>query len=143
MAIRSYKLGPGVLTLDPGADFDCSTQMTNVRVEWTESTTSEDAIPVLSGEEIAAEESADYTAKLSGTALQDLELAGLVQFTWDHMGEEIPFTFQPRSDTDRAVTGTVRVAPLNLGGDVSKTARPTSDFSWSCIGLPDLGDATP
>lgn len=143
MAIRSYKLGPGVLTLDPGADFDCSAQVTNCRVEWSENVSSEDAIPVLSGEEIAAEESAEYTAKLAGTMLQDLELAGVVAFTWDNAGIEVPFTFQPRSDVDRAVTGTVRIAPLNLGGDVSKTARPTSDFSWSCVGLPDFGDATP
>lgn len=139
--IRSYKLGPGTLVLDPGADFDCSAQLKNIRVEWSESTTSEDAIPVLSGEEIAAEESSEYTAKLAGNVLQDLEAAGMVAFTWDHKGEEIPFTFTPRTDAARIVTGVVRVGPLTLGGDVSKTARPDSDFSWSIVGDPLFADA--
>lgn len=138
MPIRTYKLGPGTLVLDPGADFDASTQLKNCRVEPSEQVDSEDAIPVLSGDEIAAEETATYTFKLSGSVLQDLEAAGFVAFTWDHMGETMPFTFIPRTDADRQVTGTVRVAPVTIGGDVK--SRPDSDFTWSCIGTPDFGD---
>lgn len=143
MAIRTYKLGPGTLVLNPGVagTFDCSTQLKNCRVEWSEQVETEDAIPVLSGEEIPAEETATYTAKLAGNVLQDLEEAGLVNYTWENMGTEVPFEFQPRSDVARSVTGTLRIGPLNLGGDVK--SRPESDFSWSIIGEPVYAPAAP
>lgn len=138
MTIRNYKLGPGTLTLNPGAAFEMNTQLSNARIEWSESVSSEDAVDVLSGEQLAGDEDATYTAKLAGNALQDLEATGLLAFTWEHMGEEIPFVFVPRTDVGAEVTGTVRVAPLNLGGDVK--SRPTSDFSWSCTGDLPVGD---
>lgn len=137
MAIRNYKMGPGVLTLNPGAPFEMNTQLTNARVEWSENVSTDDAIDALSGDQLQGNETADYTAKLAGTCVQDLEETGLLAFTWENMGVEMPFTFQPRDDALLTVTGTVRIAPLNLGGDVK--SRPTSDFSWSCVSdLPAL-----
>ncbi len=140
MTIRNYKLGPGTLTLNPGAAFEMNTQLKNARVEWSENVSSEDAVDVLSGEQLAGDEDASYTAKLAGNVLQDLEDTGLVAFTWENMGLEVPFTFTPRTDVGTAVSGTVRIVPLNLGGDVK--SRPESDFSWSCVGdLPELAFA--
>lgn len=133
MPIGSYKMGPGTLTL--GA-FDASCQITNMRVEPAENVTSTDAIPVLCGEELPAEESADYSFRLKGTLVQDLDAAGVCAYTWTNAGTEVAFEFVPNTVEARAVTGTVRVAPITIGGDVSKTARPTSDIDWAVIGEP-------
>lgn len=141
MAVRRYKLGPGTLELG-AVPFDASTQLKACSIQWSENVDSTDAVPMLSGDELPADENATYSAKLVGTAQQDLEAAGFVAWTWEHMGEEVAFTFQPRSDTARAVTGTVRVAPLDLGGDVK--AQPDSAISWSCVGeLPVFDDVAP
>lgn len=138
MAIKSYKLGPGELTFSAGAQV-ASAQITKTRVEADESVKSTDAIPVLNGEELAAQETASLTWKLSGTVIQDIDAAGLVAFSWDNAGDEVTFEFVPNTVEGRAVTGTVRIVPLGVGGDVGQ--RNTSDFTWSIIGTPALADA--
>ena len=140
MPISSYKMGPGTLTLGAAADLiDLSCQMTNLRVEPSETVKSTDAVPVLCGEELPAEESASYSFRMKGTLLQDLAAAGACDWTWEHRGEEHVFTFVPNTVAGRSITGTVRVAPIVIGGDVDKTKRPTSDIDWAVIGDPALG----
>src|SRR5687768_5234055 len=136
MAISSYKMGPGTLLFGAQA---ASAQVTKCTVEADEAVKSTDAIPVLSGEELPAQESASLTWKLSGTVIQDIDAAGLVAWSWSNAGEEEPFTFIPNTVEDRQVTGTVRVVPLALGGDVD--VRNTSDFTWAIIGTPVLAAA--
>jgi len=93
---------------------------------------------VLSGEELAAQESASLSYKLAGTVVQDIDAAGFTAYTWDNAGEEQPFAFVPNTAEDREVTGTVRLVPLTIGGDVK--LRNTADFSFSIIGTPTFGD---
>lgn len=138
MAISSFKLGPGTLTLGAGP-LDVSAQVTKGLIEWSEAVTNAEAIPVLSGEEIPAEEDATYTAKLSCTFVQDtLAAGGLIAYSWTNKGAEVPFRFVPNDALEREVTGDLRVHPINIGGDVR--ARNTSDVSFACIGDPILGD---
>lgn len=138
MTIQSYKLGPGSLTIGSGP-LDTSAQATAVTVEWEENVESTDTISVLSGEELTTEDDVTYRAKLTATFLQDeLGASGLVAYTWSNKGTEQPFTFVPNSSLDRQVTGTLRVVPLNIGGDVK--ARNSSDVTFSIIGDPVLGD---
>jgi len=140
MPIQTYKMGPGSLELGALADLlDVSCQMTNARVEPAENVTSTDAVDVLCGETLAAEESATYTFRLKGSLLQDLAAAGVCAWTWEHAGEEHPFSLVPNTDAAREVTGIVRVAPIVIGGEVSKTARPSSDIDWAIIGTPVFG----
>lgn len=138
MAVQSFKQGPGSLTFNAGAQV-ASAQVTKCAVEADESVKSTDAVPVLSGEELPAEETAALSWKLTGSVVQDIQAAGLVAFTWDHAGEEVTFAFVPNTVEDRQVSGTVRIVPLALGGDVG--ARNTSDLSWSIIGTPTLAAA--
>lgn len=141
MPIKRYTVGPGTLTLGGGGSaFDLSAQVTNCRVEWSESTSNVDPIAVLTGEETGADSTTSYSATLAGNLIQDLTVAGTVAYTWAHKGEELPFTFVPSTAEGRAVTGTVRVGPITLGGD-AKDKTPRSDFSWPCIGTPILGAA--
>jgi hypothetical protein len=137
MPIQSYKMFEGTLSLGAGGDLlDVSCQLTNCRVEPVEDVTSTDAVPVLCGEELPAEESVSFRFRLKGTLLQDIAAAGVCAWTWEHAGEEQPFVFVPNTDAARQVSGVARVAPIVIGGEVSKTKRPTSDIDWACIGTP-------
>lgn len=139
MAIKRFKMGPGTLELD-GTDH--SAQVTACRVAWSASSTTTEATPVLSGEEIDASTTSDYTATLTANLVQDLDAAGMVEWSWLHAGEDVPVTFIPATDKGRQVTGTVTVGPIDLGGDV-KDDRPRSDISWPFVGKPVLGAVGP
>jgi hypothetical protein len=53
----------------------------------------------------------------------------------------VAFTFVPSTSTDRAVTGTLRLVPITVGGDAG--TLPDSPVTWMIVGTPVLGDATP
>jgi hypothetical protein len=105
----------------------------------SENVESSDAVPVLSGEELPAEETASVSFVLNATLLQDLAAAGVVDYSWTNSGDEVAFVFIPNTVLDRQVAGTARVVPITIGGE-AKT-RPTSDISWACIGTPVFGAA--
>lgn len=143
MTINTYTLGPGKLVLGSGP-FNVQGQTRNCRVEWSENVTTRDAIPVLSGEEIAAGEAVTHSAVLAGTMLQDLIADGVVDWSWSQRGVEQDFVFVPNNTVDRAVKGVLKPVPLTLGGDVlgqqaAAGDPPTADFTWRCIGFPIFG----
>ncbi len=131
--IQSYKMNDGTLTLGD-APLDISCQLTNAQVNPTENVDTEDAVPVLCGDTLPSTSSADYSFTLSGTVLQDLNTAGVVDYTWQNMGQTVSFIFTPNNPLDATVTGNVRIVPLMIGGDVP--TRPTSDFEWVIDGIP-------
>ena len=134
MPIKSYKIQEGTLQLGTvGTSIDATAQVEEGTVSWSEDV--EDSRPTLSGEELAGE--AKYSATLSLKLIQDLEDGGLVDFTWDNKGVIVPFEFTPATATGRVITGSVRIAPMDVGGAV--TTRPSSDVEWACIGDPVLG----
>lgn len=135
MPIKSYKMGPGTLTIgEVGSPVDFTAQITKCVVSWKED--AEDNVPVLSGEELEGD--SNWSATLSGTVIQELSDGGIIEWTWTEKGNAHPFTFTPSTSAGKAVSGTVKVGPLDLGGDAKK--RPTSDFEWACVGEPTLGD---
>lgn len=143
MPTDSYKVGPGTLTLgtDPD-DAEFSMQITSCRVEPTENVDSGDDLNLLDGSTLDGEDNVSYDYVLAGTAVQDLATNGFVDYCWDNKGDEVAFVFVPNTARAASVTGTVRIAPVTIGGD-AKT-RPTSDFSFACIGEPVYApDATP
>lgn len=140
MAIKRFTMGPGTLTL--GELGDLAAQVTAMRIEWSVNESSSDDMPVLSGEVLIGEADVTYTATLAGNVVQDIDAAGLVEFSWTNKGDNVPFVFVPNTEKGREVTGTVRVDPITLGGDV-KDKAPRSDISWRCIGDPNLGNVTP
>ena len=148
MAIQSYRLGPGTLTLGTGP-LAVSGQITNCRVEAAETVTPGTAIPVLTGEELAASDKIEHTWTLAGTLLQDLLDAGVVDWSWTNKGTPQPFEFVPNTPLGRGVTGLTFPIPITIGGAVTGTPdKPgdpaTSDFSWRCkngVDEPVFGDA--
>ena len=135
MAVQSFTQGPGTFSVGSvGSPLDLTAQVTNLTVEFSEEV--DDSVPTLSGESLEGE--ATYPATLTGTLIQDLTDAGMFDYTWTNKGSIVPFTFTPSTAVGRSVTGQVRIAPLNLGGDVKK--KNTTDFTWTVIGDPVLGD---
>jgi hypothetical protein len=132
--VRSQVMGPGAFSIGAlETALDLTAQVTALTVQWSEDV--EDSVPTLSGEVLDG--AASYTAVLSGTLVQDLTDAGMFDYTWANKGTVVPFTFTPSTAAGRSVSGMVRVAPLDLGGDVKQ--KNTTDFEWSCIGEPALG----
>lgn len=130
-------LGPGTLTIgETGSLKDLSIQITAASVEWDVS--SEDSIPVLSGDEVAGD--VTYKAQLKGKILQDFDSAGIVAWSWTNKGLVLPTVFVPRKDGSLQVKGNVRISPFNIGGDVKKTND--SDIEMDFIGEPTISAYT-
>lgn len=136
----SHILGPGVFTIGSGP-LAVQAQLTNLRIEWSESVTSDDDRDFLDGTSELGVQTASYRATVSGTVQQDdLAAAGFVAWTWTNKGTEQDFTFVPNNDVDRQVSGVCVPVPVTIGGDVKK--KNTSDFTFRCPEDPVL-EATP
>ena len=134
MPIKSYKIDEGTLQLGSlGTAIDATAQVEEGALNWSEDVA--DSRPTLSGEELAGD--ANYTAVLALKLIQDMTDGGLVEFTWEHAGEILPFEFSPATATGRTITGNLRIKPLDVGGPVKTT--PSSDVEFQIIGMPVLG----
>jgi hypothetical protein len=135
MPVNSTKLGPGTLIFTIAATpIDASCQVSSATVAWSKN--KDDDVRMLCGD--VKPGATTYTAQLSGTIDQDLsDTAGIVFWTWDHRGEVAGFEYVPNSDAGATVTGDVLVDPLDVGGDTGGDDM-TSDFTWDCVGEPDL-----
>lgn len=140
MAIKSYKLGPGTLNLGvSGTLIAVSAQVRSMTIKAAEKVEKSDPIPVLSGEELEGDESVTYDWTITGTVLQDIDVDGMVDWSWEHKGTTQPFEFIPSTAEGRKATGTVVPAPLDFGGDVDKTKRAESPLTWRLPAEPVLG----
>lgn len=134
MAIKTYDIGPGTLTVG-AAPLNVGAQITSCRVETSESVTSTDAIPVLSGEELAGTERVEFTHTLRANVFQDFDAAGLVAYSYAQAGNWVPCVFTPSTARGMKITGQVCIVPVTIGGDVTGTAakrgeNPRSDITW-------------
>jgi hypothetical protein len=134
MPIQSYKMGPGTLKLGAAGVLDVSCQVTSLVIAADENVDETDPVPVLCGEELAGDTTVTYTWGMTGTLLQDLTAAGVVDWSWINKGLSMAFLFVPNTAAARKVTGNIRVTPIAIGGD-AKT-RPTSDIDWTILGTP-------
>src|SRR5262245_24058217 len=136
MPATTVKLGPGELSVgETGTAVDFTCQVTAAQVEWE--VDEGDDTPVLCGETVPGERT--YSSHLTGTLFQDLGAAsGIVEYSWLHKGEEVPFTFVPNTAAAKQVSGNLILDPLSVGGDEAG-ANMTSDFDWAIVGEPTLG----
>lgn len=133
MPINSYTVGPGVFTLGVGPTaFEAQVRSCVVKV--SENVKTVEAVPMLSGDELAEEETASYKYTVNVSFQQDLGTAGIVDYTWDNEGDTVPFTYEPNTTDGATIVGTCRIVPLDIGGD-PKT-RPSSDVVFSCPAKP-------
>lgn len=121
--------GTVTATVTPAAITDASCQVRSCKVTVSENVTSTDALDMLCGEQLPAEDNVTgYSYTLNVTALQDLTTSGFIAWTWTNKGKVVQAEFIPNTALGKKVTGPVRVVPLDIGGDV--TTRPTHDFAW-------------
>lgn len=134
MPPKTEKVGPGLISVGPvGTPLNFTAQLTSGVVTWKKD--KEDDEKVLSNETVAGD--VTYTASFKATVFQDIgEEAGFQAFTWEHKGEEHPFTYTPSTAAGTSVTGTITVDPIDFGGDVGK--KPKADLEWDFSGEPTL-----
>lgn len=133
MPIRESRLKGGTLTLDAAS---YATQATNVRL--VPSTSDDgDSLEALSGDVILPDDVTTWS--LVVTAVQDFDdVNGFVNMTLTRAGELVPYSWRP-SPTSPTFTGTVRVRPVEVGGEVN--ARLTADAEWPCQEAPTVAYA--
>ena len=126
MAVKTLRVGPGKLTI--GADTDLTafeSQCTACKL--VPSVDNDDPIEVLSGEQVAGDRTESFT--LEGAVLQDFGAAdSRVEWLFNRRGESHPFTYIPRNDAGKQITGDLQVEAVEIGGDVGTKAR--SDFEF-------------
>jgi hypothetical protein len=124
MTIKDHRLKSGTLTLDALA---FASQATNVTLE-PDTDTEGEALEVLSGETVEEEEV--YTWSLEVEAVQDFDdPAGFIKFCKDNAGEVVPFTWTPTGAAGGvAYSGSVKVRPVRIGGDVNKRLSTPASF---------------
>lgn len=128
---RIETLGPGSLVFGvTGTELDMSCQVAECAIEFDKDT--EDSETMLCGDVIAGERT--YSAVLRLVVKQDYETGGVIDWTWQHAGEQVPFEFIPRLSSVATATGQVIVDPLNLGGTVK--SRNSSEAEWDIVGMP-------
>lgn len=146
MAIQTYDLGPGTLKLGSGP-LQIEAQLTNCRVEASEVVTSNEAVPVLSGEEQTSSDRVTHTYTLAGNLFQDIAAGGCIDWSWINKGTPQPFIFIPSTAAARQIKGTTYPVPIQVGGDVTGTAtnrgpNPRADFTWRAKGPLVAGKVT-
>jgi len=128
MPITDSRLRTGTLTLDAVA---FASQATNVNLTPTTDTDG-DELEVLSGETITPDDVTTWSLNI--TAVQDFDDPdGFVAFALTNAGELVPYSWAPNAGGP-TFTGTVRVRPVVIGGDVK--VRNTTDASWPCTDEP-------
>ncbi len=126
--IRDSRLKNGTLTLD-AISFASQAQNVTLKPKTDEAG---DPLETLSGDTITAED--ETTWSLSIEAVQDFDdTAGFVMFALNNANELVPYSWKPSPDSP-TFTGTVRVRPVEIGGDVNK--RLTTGAEWPCTAKP-------
>ena len=133
MAAQAHKLGPGSLKFgSTGTEQEFAAQCSNVRLE--PSVDTEDSIAVLSGEELEGDETLTWV--VAGTLYQRYDADALQDWCFENRLTTLPFRFIPTQDAVNEWTGSCRIVPITIGGDVK--VRNTSDFEFRVIGEPQM-----
>lgn len=129
MPVKTYKMGPGTLTLGTGP-LDVTCQVSKLQLETTENVQSTDPIPLLCDDDLETDDVVSLDHELVGTLVQDLTTGGVVAWTWANAKTWQPFTFIPNNNLGAELTGEIRPIPMTIGGDVK--TNPTAEIKWAC-----------
>lgn len=129
MPVKSQKMGPGTFTLGAGPTA-FSDQVRDLTIQVTENVQTTEAIPVLSGSEIPAEEDATYKYAVAVGFLTDVWSNGIAEYTWDNEGITVPFSFVPNTAAGSEIEGSCRIVPINVGGTAKQ--RMQADVVFQC-----------
>jgi hypothetical protein len=126
------RLKTGTLTLDA---IPFASQATNVSLD-PETDEDGDRLEVLSGETLEPDEVTSWTLHIE--AVQDFDdPAGFVRFCFENAGQVVPYSWKPNA-AGATWTGTVKVRPVQVGGDVN--ARLSTEADLPCQETPTVTD---
>lgn len=132
MPIIEDRLKTGTLTLDA---VEFASQATNVSLD-PETDEDGDRLEVLSGETLEPDEVTSWTLHVE--AVQDFDdPAGFVRFCFENAGQVVPYSWKPNA-TGATWTGTIKVRPVQVGGDVN--ARLSTEADFPCQETPVVTD---
>jgi len=126
------RLKTGTLTLDA---VSFASQATNVSLD-PETDEDGDRLEVLSGETLEPDEVTSWTLHIE--AVQDFDdPAGFVRFCFENAGQVVPYSWKPNA-AGSTWTGTIKVRPVQVGGDVN--ARLSTEADFPCQETPTVTD---
>lgn len=126
-------VGPGTLTIgESGSTRSLAAECTKAAL--TPSTDTGDAMDFLDGSQSAGEVTETWT--LDVTLAQTFETDSTLNWLLQHSGENLPYVYRPRSDSDSTYEGTCTVVSGAIGGDVKN--KNTSDVSFPLDGAPTI-----
>lgn len=98
-----------------------------------------DAVEALSGDMIEPDDVTTWELEIG--AVQDFnDPAGFVEFARSQAGEVVAFVWTPNANGAPGYSGTVKVRPVEIGGDVAK--RLSTSGTWPVVTGPNP-DYTP
>lgn len=140
MTIQTTKVGPGVLSIGAVA---FQAQCKSAVLTPAENVDSTEKVDVLSGEQLAPIDTVTYTYTLVVTFLQDLgqpAASGIVAYSWANAGLTKAFIYTPSNAAaagSKTFTGSLRMMPLPVGGDVAPAAAESA-VTFQVIGTPTV-----
>jgi len=128
-------LGPGSLKIGlTGSSREWAGDCTKTAL--TPSTSSEDPMPMLDGSNLDGEDTTTWS--LDGTLVDNFDFDSLQNFCIANAGKVLPFVWTPNNDGGSDYSGSVKIRPIGIGGDVKK--KNANDFSFPLIGAPTVGE---
>ncbi|GAB2558794.1 hypothetical protein [Leucobacter ruminantium] len=126
MAVNVIEIGPGTLTIGaPSALTDFSDQC--VSAELIPSVDKEKPRRVLSGKNVPGART--ESVKLQCEFLNDFGAQdSRSEWLWEHRGQEVPFNYVPNSSAGKAITGTLVVEPIAIGGKAGEKPEKQVEF---------------
>jgi hypothetical protein len=84
-----------------------------------------------------------FDHEFSGNMLTDSAAgtAGLFDYSWTHMGEEVEFEYIANTAEGTSAAGKLIITPLDFGADAFGDPLD-SDFTWAIVGKPTFTYAT-
>lgn len=127
-------LGPGSLKIGATASArEWAGDLTKCTL--TPNTSGEDPTPLLDGTDLDGEETTTW--ELGGTIVDDFDYDSLQNFCIANAGKVLPFMWTPNNTGGTDYSGSVKIRPIAIGGDVKK--KNTNDFTFPLTGQPTVG----
>lgn len=128
-------LGPGSLKIGETASVrEWAGDLTKSAL--TPNTSSEDPMPLLDGSNLDGEDTTSWT--FDGTLVDSFNFDSLQNFCIANAGKVLPFVWTPNNAGGTDYSGSLKIRPIAIGGDVKK--KNTNDFSFPLIGNPTPGE---
>ncbi len=131
MAVRTETLGPGTFHLGDettGLSIECQVREVTLNPDFDEG----DDDQTLCGDAVSGEDTTTW--KFEGELYQDWTSTGINKWSFDHNGQEVAFTWTPKTASGPSFAGTLKMRALPFGGKTRE--KLLAEFEWKVVGSP-------